>query len=63
MQTFKIYELENFNSYRKPIIYSGTLRGAKSKATKEQLFKNTILKIENENGEIVAVKDCEGWHS
>lgn len=57
MTTYIIHELQNLDSVRKGEIYEGTLRGAKAKATREQVWQGTVLKITDEHGNTVAVKD------
>lgn len=60
-----IHELQNLNSVRQGTIYNGSLTGAKSKATREQTFRGTVLKITDEQGRTVAIKDVQtgAWYS
>lgn len=55
--TYIIHELQNLESVRKGEIFTGTLRAAKAKATRDQIWQGTVLKITTENGLTVAVKD------
>ena len=55
--TYYIHELQNLNSIRQPIKYDGTLLGAKMYASKNQVWQGTILKITDEKGAVLAVKD------
>lgn len=57
MAKFIIHELQNLNSVRRGEEYEGTLQGAKVLATKGQVWQGTVLKITDENGNAVAVKD------
>lgn len=61
MATFTIYELQNLNSVRSGVEYAGTLRGAKAKATRDQMFQGTVLKITDEQGRTVAAKAGNEW--
>lgn len=56
---FIIHELQNLQSVRKGTRFEGTLRGAKAKATRDQVWQGTVLKITDEDGMAVAVKDRE----
>lgn len=59
-----IHELQNRHSVRQGTIYNGTLRTAKSKATRDQMFQGTFLKITNERGITVATKASGGqWQA
>ncbi len=55
--TYIIHELQNLNSVRTGTKFEGTLRAAKAKATREQLWQGTVLKITTEDGITVAIKD------
>ena len=55
--TYIIHELQNMNSVREGTIYNGTLRGAKTKATRDQIWQGTVLKITDEHGRMIACKD------
>lgn len=57
MTTYIIHEIQNLNSVRKGEIFEGTLRAAKAKASREQIWQGTVLKITDENGAPVAIKD------
>ena len=59
-----IHELQNLNSARKGSVYDGTLRGAKIKATRDQMYQGTVLKITDEQGRMVACKDQQtgAWY-
>ena len=65
MGKYIIHELQNLESVRKGEIYEGTLRGAKAKATREQVWNGTVLKITDEEGRAVAIKDQQtgAWYS
>ena len=65
MGKYIIHELQNLESVRKGDIYEGTLQGAKAKATREQVWQGTVLKITDEEGRTVAVKDQNAgvWYS
>lgn len=61
MNTYKMTEKENFNSERKGEFFEAkTLTAAKVKASKMQCFEGTIIELENEQGETVAVKEKSG---
>ena len=67
MANFVISELQNANSYCEGTkIYANSLTAAKGRATKEQVFQNTYLKIESESGDLLSIKynaDAGGrWH-
>ncbi|MDX9717254.1 MAG: hypothetical protein RBT67_07765 [Thauera sp.] len=57
MATYIIHELQNLESVRKGEIFEGTLRAAKAKASREQMWQGTVLKITDEQGRTVATKD------
>ena len=65
MGKYIIHELQNLESVRKGDIYEGTLQGAKAKATREQVWQGTVLKITDEEGRAVAIKDQQtgAWYS
>ena len=65
MGKYIIHELHNLESVRKGEIYEGTLQGAKAKATREQVWNGTVLKITDEEGRAVAIKDQQtgAWYS
>lgn len=64
MATYIIHELQNLESVRKGAIYEGSLQGAKAKATREQVYQGTVLKITDEHGNAVAIKDQQSgqWY-
>lgn len=55
--TYIIHELQNLNSVREGTRFEGTLRAAKAKATRDQMWQGTVLKITDEQGRTVSVKD------
>ena len=58
---FTIIELQNRMDQREGVkVDCKNLTAAKRKATIDQVFKGTILVIENELGEIVARKERDG---
>lgn len=57
--TYIIHELQNLESIRKGEVFTGTLRAAKAKATRDQMWQGTVLKITTDAGITVAVKDRE----
>ena len=57
MTTYIIHELQNLNSVRKGERFEGTLRAAKAKATRDQVWQGTVLKITDEQGTAVAIKE------
>jgi hypothetical protein len=57
MKTYIIHELQSLESVRMGERYTGTLRGAKAKATRSQTWQGTALKITDEQGRTVALKD------
>lgn len=65
MTKFIIHELQNLDSVRKGDIYEGNLKGAKAKATRDRIWQGTVLKITDELGNTVAVKDQQTgkWYS
>ncbi len=65
MGKYIIHELQNLESVRKGDIYEGTLQGAKAKATRDQVWQGTVLKITDEEGRAVAIKDQQtgAWYS
>lgn len=64
MTNYIIHELQNLNSVRIGTEYAGTLRGAKAKATRDQMWQGTVLKITDEQGRMVACKDQQtgAWY-
>ena len=56
-----IHELQNLNSVRRGYIYSGTLRAAKAKATRDQIWQGTLLKITDEYGQTISTKMGKQW--
>lgn len=65
MGKYIIHELQNLESTRKGEIYEGTLQGAKDKATRDQVWQGTVLKITDEEGRAVAIKGQKtgDWYS
>ena len=59
MTKFIIHELQNLQSVRVGEIYVGSLQGAKLKASREQVWQGTVLKITDESGDAVAIKDVQ----
>lgn len=66
MATYIIHELQNLESIRKGEIFEGTLRAAKAKAkaSREQVWQGTVLKITDEQGRTIATKDRQNgrWY-
>lgn len=60
INTYAITEKSNLNSERAGFEYKGTLRDAKSKASKTQVFQGTILSIE-QAGRLVTYKENGKW--
>ena len=59
---FTIKETQNENSDREGYkVEANTLKAAKITATKCQTFHGTVLKIEDENGALLATKNSKGW--
>ena len=56
-----IHELQNLESTRKGDRFTGSLRAAKSAATRGQVYQGTVLKITDEEGRTIAVKTPQGW--
>ena len=56
-----IHELRNLESVRKRVVYNGTLRGAKSKATRDQVWADTALKITDTEGRTISTKRGNQW--
>ena len=59
--TYILHELQNLNSVRMGAEYTGTLRGAKTKASRDQVYQGTVLKITDTQGRTVSVKTPDGW--
>ena len=59
--TYYIYEVQNINATCGPAIYSGTLKAAKTKATRDQVFKGTVLKITDSKGNLISAKKKGEW--
>ena len=63
MTTYYIYEVQNTNATcNRPEIYLGTLKAAKAKATRDQVFKGTLLKITDTKGNAISTKIKSKWH-
>ena len=60
MNTFIITEKQNTNS-RRVKIKAKNLAAAKRTAIRYQVFVSTVLTIENESGDIIAVKEGKAW--
>jgi hypothetical protein len=56
-----IHELQNLNSVRNGTEHNGSLRAAKTAATRGQVYQGTVLKITDEEGRTVSVKTPQGW--
>ena len=65
LEKYIIYELWNGVSVREGEVFEGTLRAAKIKATREQVSYGTTMKITDEEGRAVAIKDRRTgiWHA
>ena len=61
MTTYYIYEVQNINATCSPAIYSGTLKAAKTKATRDQVFQGTVLKITDSKGNLISAKTKNKW--
>jgi len=62
MIKFYITEKQDLGSIRKPKMYQArTLSAAKIKATKDQVFRGTVLTIENESGVMITFKKDGRW--
>ena len=61
--SYIISEVQNVNSTRKGFQFSGDLTAAKRKASSEQFFQGTVMKIETESGVLVAYKENGKWHN
>ena len=59
--TYTIYELQNLQSSRQGTTFKGTLRAAKAKASKDQMFQGTVLKITDSYGNTVSTKSGKKW--
>ena len=65
LEKYIIHELRDSVSVRKGEVFEGTLRAAKIKATREQVSYGTVMKITDEDGRSVAIKDKQTgkWYS
>ena len=62
MKTFYVAELQNLSSVRRAEkITANTLSAAKRAASQYQTFAGTILKLMDENGYLIAVKENGAW--
>lgn len=62
MQNFKISEAQTKNCFREgKVIQARSLSAAKSIASKAQVFEGTIIKVEAENGALLAYKTGGKW--
>ena len=64
MAIYMMIEKQNFNSERSGVqIEAKTLTAAKIRASKLQFFQGTIIELQDEFGETVAVKEKGGkWN-
>lgn len=60
MTTYTITEKQNLESTRLGYEFSGSLRAAKAEATRNRVYKGTILTIEK-GGELVAYRQGRNW--
>jgi len=59
---YYICELQNENSYRIPSsTHDGTLSDAKRKATREQVWQDTVLRIDYPDGTPASIKRGGKW--
>jgi len=62
MNTYLIYELQNAASTRRPIkIEAKSLNAAKIAASRRQLFRGTVLRIDAPNGAALSIKEGGKW--
>jgi len=61
MNTFIISETQNLASSREGYRFKGTLTQAKRHASRNQAFHGTMLKIEREDGTLIASKSDNKW--
>ena len=62
MKTFYVAELQNLSSTRKAEeITANSVAGAKRAASQYQTFMGTTLKLMDENGYLIAVKEHGAW--
>ena len=60
---YVIKEVNSVSSDRTPLTtVNGCLSQAKATATKQQMFKGTVMKIETIRGEMVSYKKDGVWH-
>ena len=60
---YVIKEVNNISADRKPLTtVNGCLSQAKATATKQQMYKGTVMKIETTRGELVSYKKDGVWH-
>lgn len=58
-----IKEVNSVSADRKPMTtVNGCLSQTKATATKQQMFKGTVMKIETIRGELVSYKKDGVWH-
>lgn len=60
MATFIIREIQNINSTREGYSFTGSLTQAKRRASNNQVFQDTTLKIETKSGDLVSSKSGAG---
>ena len=62
MTTYTITEVQNVNSSREGMKFEAkNLSAAKRIATREQVFAGTVLKIHDEDGNILSTKLAGKW--
>ena len=60
---YVIKEVNSVSSDRTPLTtVNGCLSQAKATATKRQMFKGTVIKVETTRGELVSYKKDGVWH-
>lgn len=58
MSTYIITESTDLNAFREgQVIEVGSLTKAKQYASRQQVFHDTVLKVEDEHGELLAYKN------
>lgn len=62
MKKYIVRELQNAQSKREGTeIEAINLSSAKLKATRDQFYEGTVLKIETKNGAVLAIKENGKW--
>lgn len=60
---YVIKEVNSVSADRKPLVtVNGRLSQAKAVATKQQMFKGTVMKVETTLGELVSYKKGGVWY-